>query len=46
MTCEVAKQIIFECAVELIHGSENTSKEDIANKLLDVLRRLDTKEAR
>lgn len=37
----VAKQLIFDCAVELYHGTSKLSNEEIGNKLMDVLYELD-----
>lgn len=41
ISMEVLKQYIFECAIELVHEQERLSREDIADKLLWVLDKMD-----
>ena len=41
MSDELLKQIIFDCAMELIYEQENLPKEVIGNRLLDAIRRHD-----
>lgn len=38
---ETAKQLIFDCAMELNYGIENLSKEIIAAKLLNIIEEMD-----
>lgn len=38
---EIAKQIIFDCIMELNYGTEGLSNEHIASKLYNVLKELD-----
>ena len=44
MTTELLKQAVFECAVELLHHSEDLTDEQIANKLLGAIREHDKNE--
>lgn len=37
----VIKQLIFDCAVELLHETEGLSNEQIADKLLYIVKNLD-----
>ena len=37
----VAKQLIFDCYMELIYHAENMTDEQIGNKLYDVLSEID-----
>ena len=37
MTTGLLKQVVFECAVELLHHSEGLTDEQIANKLIDAI---------
>lgn len=38
---ETAKQLIFDCAMELTYHTENISDDAIANKLLNIINELD-----
>ena len=38
---EVAKQLIFGCAAELYHGADGLTKEQVADKLMDILKEMD-----
>lgn len=38
---EVLKQYVFDCVIELVHGQEGLSKEEIADKLLWVVDKMD-----
>lgn len=38
---ETAKQLVFDCAMELNYGTENLSKEIVAAKLLNIIDELD-----
>lgn len=40
----VLKQYIFECAIELVHGHEGLSREEIADRLLWILYEMDMME--
>lgn len=41
VSIELMKQIVFECAAELLHKSEGLTDEQIASKLLDIVNRMD-----
>jgi hypothetical protein len=41
MSDGVLKQIVFDCAAELLHESEGLTKEQIANRLLNAIKRHD-----
>lgn len=41
MSVELAKQLIFDVAMELFYGSEGKSDIDLANTLLDALEVID-----
>ena len=41
MTTELVRQMVFECAVELLHHSEGLTDEQIANKLLSAIHEAD-----
>lgn len=43
MTKEVAKQLIFDCAMELLYEQEGLSRITMAGKLLNALDALDDK---
>lgn len=46
MTTELLKQIVFECAEELLHHSESLTDEQIANKLVGAIHAHDNTEPR
>lgn len=41
MTFETAKQMIFDCAVELIYHKDGAKDKDIGNKLLSIIHEMD-----
>lgn len=38
---ELAKQFLFDCAMELLYNTEGLTKEQIATKILSVIKNLD-----
>lgn len=38
---DIAKQLIYDCAIELYYNRENTSNKSIAEKLLCILNEMD-----
>lgn len=38
---ELHKQLIFDCAMELIYHTERMTDEDVGNKLMDILKAMD-----
>lgn len=38
MSDSIMKQLIFDCAVELLHGTEGLTNEQIGNKLLAIIK--------
>ena len=38
---ELAKQLLFDCAMELLYNAEGLTREQIATKILSVIKNLD-----
>lgn len=38
---ELAKQLLFDCAMELLYNTEGLTREQIATKILSVIKNLD-----